>query len=233
MRFSINGIEDVAIEIKQSVCIGYSGRNQESVQHHIDELANEGIPAPPEIPMVYPVSNLLVTQEDQIQLLGGKTSGEVEFVLVITPQGNYVTVGSDHTDRSLETISIPYAKQVCPKPIGKTVWPLESLLPHWDQLKLKCEILIQDQWETYQDGSISSVLPVNDIIEFASKRDRIDQDGTILFCGTVPIKDGHFKYADAYRMTLTDPVLHKEIKLEYEVVAVEKTEALLTKEAVK
>lgn len=233
MRFSVDNSEDVTIEIKQSVCIGYSGRNQESVQHHIDELANEGIPAPPEIPMVYPVSNLLVTQEDQIQLLGEKTSGEVEFVLVITPQGNYVTVGSDHTDRLLEAISIPYAKQVCPKPIGKTVWPLEELLPHWDELKLKCEIFTENEWVIYQDGSISSVLPVTDILKFASERDRIDQEGTILFCGTVPIKGGKFKYADAYRMTLTDPVLKREIELEYKVVPVENSDCLLPKEAVK
>jgi 2-keto-4-pentenoate hydratase/2-oxohepta-3-ene-1,7-dioic acid hydratase in catechol pathway len=217
LTFSLPNGEVLSLHVAKSVCIGYSGRNQESVRMHIEELAHEGIPAPPEVPMVYPVSNLLVTQDKDIQIVGEQTSGEVEFVILISSDGKFVSVGSDHTDRKLEAISIPYAKQACPKPVATEAWPLEEVLVHWDQLYLTCEIKLNDQWELYQEGSLASVLPVHEILEFAQRRNCIDENGSVLFCGTVPIIEGKFKYGSAYRLTMTDPVLHRSIVHVYKV----------------
>lgn len=217
LTFSLPDESTFVLRVTKNVCIGYAGRNQEMVKMHIEELAHEGIPAPPEVPMVYPVSNLLATQDPEIQLLGDQTSGEVEFVLLITPQGKYVTVGSDHTDRKLEGVSIPYAKQICPKPVSSKAWLLEEVLSHWDLLQLTCEIELNDKWELYQEGSVAAVLPVQEIVDFAEKRNSISERGTVLFCGTVPIHGGKFKYGSAYRLTLTDPVLNRSICHEYKV----------------
>ena len=38
----------------------------------------------------------------------------------------YVGIGSDHTDRVLEAVSIRKSKQVCAKPISKELWPLST-----------------------------------------------------------------------------------------------------------
>jgi hypothetical protein len=135
-------MENVFVQPHKDVCIGYSGRNQEVVKKHIDELATEGIAPPPEVPMLYPVSQLLVTQEDKIQVLGDKTSGEVEFVVISQDDHQWISIGSDHTDRELEAYSIPYAKQATPKPLAKKAWDLNEVLPHWDQIELSCEIMI-------------------------------------------------------------------------------------------
>jgi 2-keto-4-pentenoate hydratase/2-oxohepta-3-ene-1,7-dioic acid hydratase in catechol pathway len=217
LTFSLPNGKVLSLHVAKSVCIGYSGRNQEAVRMHIEELAHEGIPAPPEVPMVYPISNLLVTQDKDIQILGEQTSGEVEFVILISSDGKFVSVGSDHTDRKLEAISIPYAKQACPKPVATEAWPLEEVLVHWDQIHLTCEIKMNDQWELYQEGSLASVLPVHEILEFAHKRNCIDENGSVLFCGTVPILDGKFKYGSAYRLTMTDPVFDRSIVHVYKV----------------
>lgn len=217
LTFTVPSQETVSFEIKKSACIGYSGRNQEMVKKHIDELALEGIAPPPSVPMVYPVSDVLVTQNEEIQVLGAKTSGEVEFVLLINNKGTLVTVGSDHTDRELEGYSIPYAKQATPKPVAKEAWVLDDVLDHWDELQLTCEIHFNQEWEVYQTGSITAVMSVGQIIDFAKSRNVVDEEGTVLFCGTVPIAGGTFKYGDAYRLTIQDPVLHRSIHHEYRV----------------
>jgi 2-keto-4-pentenoate hydratase/2-oxohepta-3-ene-1,7-dioic acid hydratase in catechol pathway len=217
LTFTVPSQETVSFEIKKSACIGYSGRNQEMVKKHIDELALEGIAPPPSVPMVYPVSDVLITQNEEIQVLGAKTSGEVEFVLLINNKGTLVTVGSDHTDRELEGYSIPYAKQATPKPVAKEAWVLDDVLDHWDELQLTCEIHFNQEWEVYQTGNITAVMSVGQIVDFAKSRNVVDQEGTVLFCGTVPIVGGTFKYGDAYRLTIQDPVLHRSIHHEYRV----------------
>jgi hypothetical protein len=215
MKYALQNGEEVTFPVKNSACIGYSGRNQEMVKKHIEELALEGIAPPPSIPMVYPVSNILVTQDEEIHVLGKKTSGEVEFVLLIHNGKKYVTVGSDHTDRELEAYSIPYAKQATPKPLAKEAWLLDEVIDHWDELQLKCEIFKDHNWISYQDGHVTANLAVDDILKFAVSKQAIDPEGTILFCGTVPILGGQFIFGDGFRLTLTDPVLGRTIKHEY------------------
>jgi hypothetical protein len=217
MKYSLPNGENVNFTVKNSSCIGYSGRNQEMVKKHIEELAVEGIEPPPSVPMVYPISNILVTQDEEIHVLGKKTSGEVEFVLLINNKKTYVTVGSDHTDRELEGYSIPYAKQATPKPVAKEAWLLDEVLDHWDDLQLSCEIFVNNNWEVYQSGNVTANLAVDDILKFANSKAAVDPEGTVLFCGTVPILGGQFIFADAFRLTFTDPILGRTIQHEYSV----------------
>ena len=51
----------------------------------------------------------------EIEVSGPDTSGEVEYVLVQRPDGLWVTVGSDHTDRKAETVGVSLSKQLCAK----------------------------------------------------------------------------------------------------------------------
>ena len=59
-----------------------------------------------------------VSLEREVVVVGDKTSGEAEFVLVYSGAELYVGVGSDHTDRGLERLSVSRSKQVCPKPLS-------------------------------------------------------------------------------------------------------------------
>jgi len=55
LQFSINGNPDETLifEIKKIINAGYTGRNQEEVQKHINELKEKGIPGPDEIPTYF------------------------------------------------------------------------------------------------------------------------------------------------------------------------------------
>ncbi|MBI2358252.1 MAG: DUF2848 family protein [Deltaproteobacteria bacterium] len=98
------------------IIAGYTGRNQQEVRAHIDELAAHGIPAPAEIPTVFRTTLDRLTTAPDVEVLGGHTSGEAEVVLLVRGDEIWVAVGSDHTDRDLEKLNIAreFARNVAP-----------------------------------------------------------------------------------------------------------------------
>ncbi|MFZ4451304.1 DUF2848 family protein [Salibacterium aidingense] len=212
--FRVNQTEHT-VSVRHIFCIGYTGRNQEKVQAHVDELAELGIPRPDNIPALYPMRLSSLNTSSGIQVSGAQTSGEAEITLIFTPEDSFVTIGSDHTDRELETVDIGKSKQVCDKPIAPEAWPMKEVLPHWDELLLRTEILIDGNWEAYQEDYLSAVLPFHEIAAMLKQRN-VPSTDAVFFAGTVPLLDG-FKFGTAYSMTLQDPVLDRTIQLNYEV----------------
>src|SRR5262245_27490210 len=81
--------------VRRLINAGYMGRDQASVKAHIEELRHEGILPPPSVPMLYPLTADNLTTAEQIEVLGGNTSGEVEYVLFLVEDDILVGVGSD------------------------------------------------------------------------------------------------------------------------------------------
>src|ERR1700720_1337676 len=89
--------------VKNLLNSGYAGRDQAAVAAHIDELAAIGIAGPDHVPTLYRVAPSAANQGSIVWSQNGKTSGEVECVLIVDDGGDLlITVGSDHTDRALE-----------------------------------------------------------------------------------------------------------------------------------
>ena len=154
MRLSISGIER-AFAPAALVVIGYAGRDRAAVEHHIDELAALGVPRPASIPLFMVFSPALITQVPSIAVTGPNTSGEAEIVVVVDGDETFVTLGSDHTDRTLEAVDIVASKGVCPKPVARSGWPAAEVGDRWDDLVLHSRI---DGDVPYQDGSASTNL---------------------------------------------------------------------------
>src|SRR5947209_9746425 len=106
------GVEKVSVEIKDLVIAGWTGRDVAALNHHIEELKAIGVQPPSTVPLYYRVGVELLSQADKVQVLGDDTSGEVEPVLVGTPDRLWLTLGADHTDRKVETYGVAVAKQV-------------------------------------------------------------------------------------------------------------------------
>lgn len=204
--------------VERTYCIGYTGRNKEKVYEHIQELAEIGIPEPVEVPMLYPVSAYTVNQNNDIQVIGNKTSGEAELVLMFEENEVFLTVGSDHTDRGLETVDINKSKQVCDKPIGTEAWHINEVLNHWDELIIRSEQLIENDWVLYQENPVSSIITYDEILAFLKKKE-VSLNNTLVLAGTVPLSDG-FKYGQAFKMKIIDPVRKKEIQANYTVTQI-------------
>ena len=107
-----NGSEALELNYERVFAIGYAGRNMEKTMEHIKELEEQlGVPAPKRIPTIFQCGNYTLTQEKDLHFVGEKTCGEVEYVIIIKDGKRYIGVGSDHTDRALESASVPNTKQ--------------------------------------------------------------------------------------------------------------------------
>jgi hypothetical protein len=165
------------------VLAGYTGRDRAIVQHHIDELKAQGIPAPERAPEAYPGLPSLIQVDGTLPAGNGWSSGEVEFVLLTTERGVYVGVGSDHTDRDLERTAMVPAKQAFPKILGSHVWPLAQLADGWDGLVLRSWITRDGTRSPYQEGSVAMIMTPEDLLEFVGGK---ASAGLVVYSGTVP-----------------------------------------------
>jgi len=176
-------------KVDRMINAGYVGRNVKAVKAHIEELAKEGVPAPPEVPMVFPVLSHNITTAKEIEVVGDKTSGEAEFVLLLNEDKIYVAVGSDHTDREVETVSIIKSKQVCYNLLSKNVWDYEDIKQDWDKLEIQSWVkpIGSDEEILYQKALLETIISAEDIIKLVGSK-LIDKqmDGMVIFSGTIP-----------------------------------------------
>ena len=71
---------------------GWTGRDMAAVRAHVEEMRALGVPAPTEVPIVFPVARAMLTQGDRVEIYSPQSSGEVEYVLVATRERVAVTV---------------------------------------------------------------------------------------------------------------------------------------------
>jgi hypothetical protein len=171
--------------------------------------------------MLFPVLSNNVTTAGKIETIERKTSGEVEFVLLIRGETILVGIGSDHTDRRLETVDLIKSKQACPNVLGGTVWEFEEVRGHWDNLVMESWVRLNsaDKWTPYQSASVAAILPPLQVMELV--RSRIcdsRMDGMLIFSGTIPIQDGNVVYGSGFRCALTDPILKRSLHCTYDIV---------------
>jgi hypothetical protein len=195
---------------------GYTGRDQAAVARHIAELREHGIPAPPRTPAVYALAPDRLTTATAISVAGRETSGEGEFVLVVTGGELYLGVGSDHTDRDLERLSIPRSKQVCPKPMAGRLWRWADVRDHWDD----CLLQSWSGGTLYQEGSVADLL-APDAVLVAVREQAGDVEASVIFCGTLPLLGGALRHDIEFTATLTDPVTGRELRCAYTVDVVD------------
>lgn len=203
--------QTLTLTIENVIVAGWTGRDMAAVQHHIDELAELGIAPPSQVPLYYRVSNSLLTQDAQIEVLGEGSSGEVEPLLIQQDGTLYLGLASDHTDRDLEVHSVAASKQACPKPMGAEVWAFDEVKDDLDSLELRCLIRENGEWVTYQEGTLAAIRPLAELMDGSSFG-----DNTAMLCGTLGAKGG-VRPAAEYRMELVDPARDRKITLDYSV----------------
>lgn len=197
------GPRPLSVDVQQLVIAGWAGRNREAIEHHIEELAAIGVPRPSAVPLYYRVAANQLTQESQVQVVGGESSGEAE-VFVFTVAGEaYLSVASDHTDRKLESHSVALSKQLCVKPVARTAWRLADVAGHWDALQLRSRIVEDGAEVRYQDGTLASLRTPGELIQGFCGAPMLPE-GTAMLCGTVAVIGG-IRPAAVFEMELADP----------------------------
>lgn len=210
--------------VKRIVNAGYVGRDLQAVRSHIEELSHEGVPPPPTVPMLFPVLTHNITTGGRIEVIGSKTSGEAEFVLLLNKEEVLVGVGSDHTDREVERYSIVKSKQSCHNVFSSQVWRYEDVKSHWDDLLLQSWVkpIEGDDWFLYQKGLLSTIISAPELINLVRSELKDDRtDGLVIFSGTIPTVTGEMIFGCQFRSELIDKWLGRRLACEYIVKRLE------------
>jgi Protein of unknown function (DUF2848) len=203
--------------IDQLVIAGWTGRDPVAVEKHIRELEEIGVPRPKRTPIFYRIGASLLTTTEEIQVAGGDSSGEVEFVLFSLADGLWVGVGSDHTDRKVEVVGVTLAKQLCPKPVSAAVWRYADVRPHWDRLILRSHACTGEKKRLYQEGPVTAMRHPDDLMRLYSSGGATLPEGYAMFCGTLAVK-GAIEAAEVFAIELEDPILGRKLTHVYKVV---------------
>jgi hypothetical protein len=153
-------------------------------------------------------------------VIGGDTSGEVEYVLLLHQGEVFVGVGSDHTDRALERDNLVKSKQVCANVLSREVWRYQDVRPHWDDLELRSWVWAKAEGPEvlYQEARLGAILSAEALMDLVRSRSRDWQDeGLVIFSGTIPLQGGQTIYGEAFRGELLDPRTGRRLSCAYRV----------------
>jgi hypothetical protein len=217
LEFTIEPAQETRhVRIDDVVIAGWTGRNVEALEKHIVELEELGVPRPSTVPCFYRVGTEAFTNGDNLQFLGDKSSGEVEFILIGTEDGMLIGVGSDHTDRQVETYSVPVSKQMCAKPVSPSVWRYDEVADHFDDLILRAWATENGEKKLYQEGAVTAVRPPEELIGLYMPGETTLPAGMAMYCGTLAAIGG-IRPADRFDVEIEDPVLGRKISYGYSV----------------
>lgn len=215
LHFQVAGGGELALDIQRLIIAGWTGRDLEAVQHHIEELQAIGVKPPASVPTFYPLAASLLTTADVIEVPRDDSSGEIEVVLLQSNDGLYVGVGSDHTDRKVEAYDVTVSKQMCDKPVGKQVWRFEEVADHWDSLEMRCWRVRDGERALYQEGKVTRLLDPRELIQRLTGESSLPP-GTAMFCGTQAVI-GELGHGEAFEVELHDPVRNRTLRHAYRV----------------
>ena len=210
------GVETRPIALRAAVIAGWTGRDPVAREKHIAELMALGVARPATTPIYYRVSASRLTTATQIEAVGENSSGEVEPVLIRDAGKVWIGVGSDHTDRKVETYNVTASKQMCDKPIAPELWPFDDVRDHWDSLIVRSWIEEGGERRLYQEGALAAML-VPDTIVAGFERNGELADGTAMFCGTLAARGG-IRPSSRFSFELADPVRNRRIAYAYDIV---------------
>jgi len=213
LDFQIAGAVRTAA-IDRLIVAGWTGRDLDAVEQHIAELAAVGVRRPSTVPCFYRLGANLLTHAPAIDVAGCHSSGEVEVVLISLAEGLHVGVGSDHTDRKVETYGVTVSKQMCPKPVSRELWAFRDIESHWDDLVLRSWVTRQGTRELYQEGPVTRMLAADDLIgRYLGRRGALPV-GTAMYCGTLTV-NGAISGGDRFEIELEDPRLKRTLHHAY------------------
>lgn len=214
-RIAKDRTDRVGLEINTLIIAGWAGRDAAAIEHHIEELAELGIPRPSTTPLYYRVAAQTLIQANRLTVLGPDSSGEIEPIVVAMADGLWIGIGSDHTDRKAEASGIALSKQLCGKPINSQLWSYADIEGHWDELVLRSWATIDGKRVLYQESSVSSLRTPRDLIRRYADADTLPA-GTLMFCGT-PGAIGGIRPGTRFEMELADPVLKRSLTHSYDI----------------
>jgi len=233
-----------SVNVKKLFLGRNTSRNIEGTKESLDALRAEGYSVHGN-PNVCTKSRYLLTNEDSIEVQGPQTSGEVEYVAIFSGGDIFISVGSDHNDRSLyylwtqalgKVADTAKSKQMCPAVIAKSAWRYEDVKDHWDQLNLKSFVTVAGSRVPYQDFTLTHLVALDYHLQ---TNPSLREDGTVIYGGSsqmlANIPSNVFQgqssiqgltFPPDFSFELVDPVLKRKISHSYSITSLEEVGSL-------
>lgn len=201
----------------QTLCgLGFTSKNREIIQAHINEQLVLGIQTSQDIPHHFLCWPGLLNFEDHLFVVGHDTSGEIEFAILKGEDHKiYIGLISDHCDREVSALKVTKSKQVCSRPVCRQVWRWEDIKDHWNQITLKSYQYVDGKEVPYQEGCLGDYIPLEDIVAFAESSMKTESNYLIM-SGTVATVSGYFDNS-GFVGRMHDPVLKRTLTVEYKL----------------
>jgi hypothetical protein len=170
--------------------------------------------------VIFPALLSILTSSSEIEVIGNTTSGEAEFVLILDGEEAFVGVGSDHTDRELETYSLVKSKQICANVLSAQVWPYEEVESVWDEVVLRSWVKSTPASELilYQEATLATIISPSNLIDLVkSQLTDGNMDGMVIFSGTVPLLTDETICGVQFSAELFDPHSDRKLTCSYRV----------------
>lgn len=205
------------LEIGRVYNLGFTIRDPEKMQRHLDEVTGVHIDWPKRPPVIFPISAWATLTSADVPVQYGRTSGEIEIVTIVTGDGLLVGVGSDHTDRALEATDIPWGKQVAPNVLAPTVWRWSDVADHWDEVLLESYV----DGELYQRATVAEFWTPPEMADSVVGRVPDVPGARVLFSGTVVSLKEELDFGRSWSLRMSDPATGRTIRHDYQVTVLE------------
>jgi len=214
LQFTSEDGSSIDAAIDTLIIAGWTGRDPAAMEAHIVELEKLGVKRPASTPIFYRGAAQLLTQAPVIEVVGSDSSGEAEPVVFRLKDGLWLGIGSDHTDRKVETVGITISKQLCAKPVGKTLWRFDSVAKHWDELIIRSYATRNGKRNLYQEGPLAKMRHPDDLTAHYGVKPL--PAGAAMFCGTLAVH-GEIAPSDVFDIELEDPVHKRKMSHSYRI----------------
>lgn len=212
----IKNIEFLQSSFNNLYVIGYAGRDEEKTLKHIEELQRDlNVKPPKQIPTIFECSRRILTRDKNLDVFGNQNSGEAEYVIVLFKKKIYIGLGSDHTDRELESYNVAKSKEIMPKVMSKVLWDYDEIKGHFDDIELLSYQKKGKKEFLYQKGTLKDILPPERILKELKQRVG-GVENSIIFSGTVALLD-KFYFGNFFKAKMVDKKLNRTIELKYKI----------------
>ena len=227
------------MNVRRICCSRNADRNVSATESELDKLRKQGWQVHGAAAFALR-SRYLLTNERGVEVQGVHTSGEVEFAAIAGKDTLYVSVASDHNDRSLTELWAPNlgkvhdtakAKQMVPAVVAEEAWPYDDVREHWDDLVLRSSVTHRGQRVPYQEFRLAQLV---DLEHYLREYPWLKEEGSVLLGGSSGILanlpkevyQGQSTFEDTvfppdFHFEIHDPVLKRSISHSYEISALE------------
>lgn len=213
------GREARTLAVSRVYNLGFTIRDKEKMQRHLDEVEGVHVDWPEKPPIIFPISAWATITDTDVPVQYSRTSGEVEIVIVVDGDEVLIGVGSDHTDRKLEATDIPWGKQVAPNVVAPTLWRWSDVADHWDEVEIASYVADEPGGERrlYQRASVAEFWTPVEMLEGVEGRIAPVDGAKVFFSGTVVSVGETLDFGHEWTLRMHDPVTGRSIDHTYTV----------------